>query len=87
MKSNMKTSSWLLLILLLLSPLFILFLLPGSGFVHSGLWFWLVLLLCWWLIWLLLGMPKEKTAQLQKAEEPRMLAVPEQPECKSIAAA
>lgn len=80
MKSNTNTWSRLLLILLLLSPLFILFLLPGGGFVRSGLWFWLVLLLCWWLIWSMLGMPKEKTAQLEKAEEPRMLALPEQPQ-------
>ena len=80
MKSNTNTRSRLLLILLLLSPLFILFLLPGGGLMQGGLWFWLVLLLCWWFIWSMLGMPKGETAQLEKAEEPRILAESDQPE-------
>lgn len=82
MKSETKNETWtrLLLILLLLWPLIILFLLPGGGFVFGAVWFWLALLLCLFLIWLILGRPRDETERMAEAREPRAVPEPEQPE-------
>jgi membrane-associated protease RseP (regulator of RpoE activity) len=82
MKNETKTDTWsrLLLILALLLPLIILFLLPGRGFFYGGIWFWFALLLCFWLIFSILGRPMEEMEQAQQAQEPRTLAEPDQPE-------
>ena len=68
MKNETKTDIWsrLLLILALLLPLIILFLLPGGGFFYGGIWFWFVLLLCFWLILSILGRPKEEMERMEK---------------------
>lgn len=76
-KGRTDTFSRLLVILLLLLPLVILFLLPGGGLVLGAFWFWITLLLCWWLIWTMLGRPKEAAPD---AHEPRTLAESELPE-------
>lgn len=69
--------SRLLWILLLLLPLAILFLTPGGGLVRGAIWFWLTFLLSFWLIWTILGSPKERRAS---EPEMRMLDDNEEPE-------
>ena len=63
----------LLLILCILLPLIILFLLPGGGMLHGGMFFWMGLLLCFWLISMLFGTRADSapvaTARLLTAEE------------------
>ena len=63
----------LLLLLLILLPLIILFLLPGGGMLHGGMFFWMGLLLCFWLLSMLLGTRADSvpvaTARLLSAEE------------------
>jgi membrane-associated protease RseP (regulator of RpoE activity) len=67
----------LLLILLLLLPLAILFLMPGGGLLGGGAWLWIAFLVSFWLIWAMLGSPKEvKSVQ----PEMRMLADSEEPD-------
>ena len=81
METNLRTVVWarLLLILALLLPLVILFLLPGGALVRGGPWFWLVLLLCFSVIWALLA-PSPRAAG--RAAEPAFQVLPpeEQPE-------
>ncbi len=81
MKANRskEISSRLLLILLLLLPLIVLFLLPGAGMMLGGFWFWFVLMLCFLLIWSLLGAPVDQP-QAGIELEPRMLSESQQPE-------
>jgi membrane-associated protease RseP (regulator of RpoE activity) len=69
----------LLLILALLMPLAVLFLLPGGGLLAGGLWFWLVLLVCFWFIWLVLA-PSARRAAGPPEPEPRTLTDAEVPE-------
>lgn len=80
MNTNNKNevSTRLLFILLLLLPLIVLFLLPGDGMMLGGIWFWFVLLLCFWIIWSLLGAPADEGEAVVEIE-PRMLAESEQP--------
>lgn len=63
----------LLLILLVLLPVIVLFLLPGGGILHGGMFFWMGLLFCFWLISLLFGSSPESapiaTARLLSEEE------------------
>lgn len=71
-------SSRLILILLLSLPVVIVFLLPGGAMVGGG-WIWFALLLCFLLIWTIVGIPIDE----EKANEetrPRMLSESEQPE-------
>lgn len=79
MQSERKESelwSRLLWILLLLLPLAILFLMPGGGLVGGGVWFWITFLVSFWLIWAILGSPREaKTVE----PEMRMLDDNEEP--------
>lgn len=81
MKSTIRDEVWfqLLVVLVLLLPLVVLFLLPGGALLAGGLWFWLVLLLCFWALWALLTPAGTMTAETGEPE-PRMLHEPEQPE-------
>ncbi|MBY0507760.1 MAG: site-2 protease family protein [Bryobacteraceae bacterium] len=67
----------LLLVLVVLMPLAILFLLPAGGLYSGAIWFWMFLMLCFWLLFAMLGMPGEGTQDIKP--QPRMLQEPEQP--------
>jgi len=69
----------LFLILLFLMPLAVRFFLPGGGLVSGGVWFWMLMLLCFWVLLMMLGSPMEKT-QGARMVKPRMLHDEEQPE-------
>lgn len=70
----------ILLILSLLVPLIALLLLPGGTMLSEGLWFWLILLMCVWMLWMMLAAGREeKTPQDVEQAGPRMLGVEEQP--------
>lgn len=79
MKDEMRSNTWLrlLLVFALLLPFALLFLLPGAGWLGGGLWFWMVLLLCFWLLLMMLGSPGV-TAETA-APGPRMIHETEQP--------
>lgn len=71
----------ILLILSLLVPLIALLLLPGGTMLSEGLWFWLILLMCVWMLWMMLAAGREeKTPQDVEQAGPRMLGVEEQPD-------
>lgn len=72
-----ELSSRLIYILLLSLPLIILFLMPG-GALLGGMWFWMVLLFCFWMIWALIGTPADEGEPMLEAE-PRMLHESDQP--------
>lgn len=77
-KKQSTDASWrLLYILLILLPLMLLFFLPGGSMVHA-MWFWLVLLLCFWFIWMFLGLPASEDQPAMEAA-PRMIPESEQP--------
>lgn len=78
-RKDRETWLRLLMILLMLSPLFILFLLPSGSLLAGGLWFWLFLLFSLWLIWAMLGTPTTKSEQVMP-EGPRDLPAEQQPE-------
>lgn len=82
MKNDTKSdaSSRLLFLLLLMLPVFVLFLIPGGGLIHGGFWFWIAVLLCWALIWGIIGLPREPIQEIEEEHEMRMLAEPEQPD-------
>ena len=73
MKTNRhhEAPSRLIYILLLLLPLIILFLMP-SGALLGGMWFWFVLLICFSLIWGLIGVPRHADESIVEAK-PQML--------------
>lgn len=71
----------ILLILSLLVPLIALLLLPGGTMLSEGLWFWLILLMCVWMLWMMLAAGREeKTPQDVEQAGPRMLGVEEHPD-------
>ena len=80
----------LLLILCVLVPLLALLLLPGGTLLSGGIWFWLILLMCIWMVWMMLAAGRiepatSKSAATENDSEiepigPRMLGVQEQPE-------
>lgn len=78
---NERPSPWwmqVILVLLLVAPLILLLLLPGGSWLTGGMWLWIILLLCLWIIWMVAApMP-----MAEEAEEvgPRMLSEAEQPE-------
>lgn len=75
-----KGGTWsrLLWVLLFLIPVIVLFLAPAAAPLAVGVWFWLALLVCFWLIAAMAGMPQaELTAE---GAGPRMLPETEQPE-------
>ena len=70
----------LLLMLLLLLPLAVLFLMPGNGMVLGTMWFWLALMLCFWMVWMVLGVPRdERAGAVPVILGPRALAADELP--------
>ena len=70
-------TSWLMLFLLV-APLAILLLWPGGSILTGGIWLWLVLLMCIWMVWMMLSMGRSDAAA--QRPDPRMLGVEEQPE-------
>lgn len=81
MRKRIRQDAWLrlLLILMLLMPLAILFLLPGGGLFFGGMWFWLILLLCFWMIWMMIGMPADEAVEQGVVVGPKRLVEEEQP--------
>ncbi|MEW5976350.1 MAG: site-2 protease family protein [Acidobacteriota bacterium] len=81
MKNEIRTQGWLRLLLVLacLLPLTILFLLPGGGLMAGGLWFWMFLLLCFWMLFVMIGTPSEQ-AEGTSVEELRSVPDSEQPQ-------
>ncbi len=81
--SETKTSAiWLqvLLAICLLAPLVVLLILPGGTMLTGGLWFWLILLMCFWMVWMMVaGSTVVATDELQPTG-PRGLPPEEQPE-------
>ena len=70
----------LILMLLLLLPLAVLFLMPGTGMVLGTMWFWLTLMLCLWMVWMVLGVPRdERAGAVPVILGPRALAADELP--------
>ena len=80
MTNGRRSSLWMqiLLVLALLVPVVVLLLLPGGTFLTGGLWFWLILLACIWLIWMMVA-PMEAPEDTEEAG-PRMLSEAEQPD-------
>ncbi len=76
-KRNSEVSSRLIYILLLMLPLMILFMMPG-GALLGGMWFWMVLLFCFLMVWMLLGVPGDEGEAMVEIE-PRMLHESDQP--------
>ena len=76
-----QSSTWsrLIRVLLLLMPFIVLFFAPAAAPVAVGLWFWLALLLVFWLIAAIAGIPTAESASTS-ASGPRMLPEVEQPE-------
>jgi membrane-associated protease RseP (regulator of RpoE activity) len=76
----MKTHVWfrVLMVLIFLAPLAFLFLAPGVPVHFAGVWFWVALLVCFFLLFSMLGMPTPKTAAERAG--PRMIHEQEQPE-------
>ena len=74
-----STWSRLLWVLLLLMPFIVLFLAPAAAPLAVGVWFWLALLVSFWLIAAIAGMPKAEPARAEQSG-PRMLPESEQPD-------
>lgn len=70
-RTNPQLGIRLLLILCILLPLVILFLLPGGAILSSSMFFWMGMLLCFWLLFTLLGPQAEETPVVD--EEQRSL--------------
>ena len=65
----------LLFVLVVLLPFAVLFLLPGGAPLHSGFWFWAILLACFWFMLSTLVGPEEPASEPQG---PRMIHQDEQ---------
>lgn len=81
MKRSTEVATWsrLLLVLAFLLPLAALFLLPGVGMLAGVHWFWLVLLLCFFVILLMAGGPASPATEPSGTQR-RMLPLEEQPQ-------
>ena len=81
MRDRIRHDLWsrLLVILGFLLPLAVLFLLPGGAPLNALRWFWMAVLFTIWVSWMLLGVPPERTPELERME-PRVLREEEQPE-------
>ena len=75
-ETESDASSRLLFLLLLMLPVFVLFLIPGGGLVHGGFWFWIAVLLSWALIWGIIGLPLKPIEEIEEEHEMRMLGGP-----------
>ena len=92
MSEGRAKSLWMqaFLILCLLLPLVALLLLPGGTLLTGGIWFWLILLMCVWMVWMMLAAGRIETAATDRGATetgsdiestgPRMLSTQEQPE-------
>lgn len=60
----------LLLILCILLPLMILFLLPGGAILSSSMFFWMGMLLCFWLLFTMLGTQAAEAPVVDDEERP-----------------
>jgi membrane-associated protease RseP (regulator of RpoE activity) len=67
---------WVVVALLVLWPLMMLFMMPGGGLAVGPLWFWLILLVCFWI---LMGIGGHEPAPATVETGPRMLPEAEQP--------
>lgn len=67
---------WVVVALLVLWPLMMLFMMPGGGLAVGPLWFWLILLVC---LWILMGIGGHEPAPATGETGPRMLPEAEQP--------
>lgn len=76
----MKTHVWfrILMVVIFLIPLAFLFLAPGVPAHFAGLWFWVALLVCFFLIFSMLGMPTPERAE--EPAGPKMIHEQEQPD-------
>lgn len=84
MAGEPRSTVWItaLLIICLLVPLLFLLLLPGGNALSGGLWVWLLLLLCIWMVWMIVssGTTATESTDTQSAEPgPRMLHDEQQP--------
>jgi hypothetical protein len=79
MKSKEHTWVRLLVCLLLLLPLALLFLLPAGGILAGVHWFWLLLVLCFWLMLFSIGRPDDTEIRTRTLPKKRMLIEEEQP--------
>ena len=67
---------WVLIVLLVLWPVMMIFMRPGGGLLLGPLWFWLLLLVCFWI---LLGIGGREAKIATEETGPRMLPEAEQP--------
>jgi len=76
----MKNYVWfrILMVLIFLIPLAFLFLAPGVPMHFAGSWFWVALLVCFFLIFSMLGMSTPETAE--EPAGPKMIHEQEQPD-------
>ena len=76
-----QTGTWsrLLWVLLFLVPVILLFFAPAGVPLAAGVWFWLALLVCFWLIATMAGMPKAESARAADTGL-RMIPETEQPD-------
>jgi len=77
-ESHGETWSRLLWVLLLLMPVIVLFLAPAALPLAAGVWFWIALLVCVWLIAAIAGMPEAEAAP--EGSGPRMIPDAAQPD-------
>lgn len=56
-----------LLIILMLLPIVLLFLPPGGAMMIGAISFWILLLVCFWVLWMSVGVPTAKTADWHAA--------------------
>jgi membrane-associated protease RseP (regulator of RpoE activity) len=80
MNTALRENFWarLLFVLLCLLPLVILFFLPSGNLLGGGLWFWVILLICFSVIWFILGGDSD-VVKAQPEPELRMIPPEEQP--------
>lgn len=79
-RDSVQQNTWsrLLIVIAVLIPLAILFFLPGVPALTGMVWFWILLLLCFWLILTMAGTSEE--ADEVASRQPRMLHEEEQPQ-------
>ena len=75
-RHTVDTWWWVLVVLLVLWPMMMIFMMPGGPGVIGPSWFWLVLLVC---LWVLLGIGGRRPVPVTEETGPRMLHEPEQP--------